>query len=198
MEKDPVFEGVDMEKAVSQANLYTAYYDRDVIRKYVSYAKRISPYMTDDVKQSIVDKYVSIRDMGKDGKITLTARQLEAMVRLAEASARMRLSQKVEIQDSDRAIRLFEYYLRKIADDGQGGLDFDRWGNSTSHDERNLYTVIKQVIATYEGGAPFKEVVEKVEAMDAWTYDEITRAIDTLNNNSEIYRTASNIIKIMK
>ena len=193
---------VDVKKAYAQSEKYTPYYDRDVIRKYVSYAKRFSPYMSDAVKQDIIDKYVKIRDMGRDGKVTLTARQLEAMVRLAEASARMRLSKTVDKEDTDRAIRLFEYYLHKIADDGSGGLDYDSWGNTTSFeeraDERNIYETIKDLVDGSDGGVmSYKDILKAMEDMDAWSTQQVKSAIDALSRRGTLYEPSQGVFKVV-
>ncbi len=71
----------------------------DLLRKYVAYAKRnCFPTMTEEAKSRIEDFYVDLRLKGQDedAPVPVTARKLEALVRLAEASARIRLSDTVD------------------------------------------------------------------------------------------------------
>ncbi|MFW6121765.1 MAG: minichromosome maintenance protein MCM, partial [Petrotogales bacterium] len=69
----------------------------EFIRKYVAYAKRnIFPVMNDDALDVLKNYYVDFRSSSEDS-VPFTPRQLEAFVRLAEASARVRLSEEVTV-----------------------------------------------------------------------------------------------------
>lgn len=84
--------------------------------------------------------YVEMRKVGTDSRtqekrITATTRQLESMIRLSEAHARMRFSDSVELEDVQEAGRLIRAALRESA--VSGGPDSDsglgsgcgvRWG----------------------------------------------------------------------
>jgi DNA replication licensing factor MCM4 len=57
----------------------------------------------------LVQEYTSMRNLGTTTKtITATPRQLESMIRIAEAIAKMRLSRIVEKRDVDEAVRLIK------------------------------------------------------------------------------------------
>lgn len=58
----------------------------------------------------------------QDRRITATTRQLESMIRLAEAHAKMRLSQTVEASDVEEAVRLIKSALKQAATDARTGL----------------------------------------------------------------------------
>lgn len=58
----------------------------------------------------------------QDRRITATTRQLESMIRLAEAHAKMRLSQTVEASDVEEAVRLIKSALKQSATDSRTGL----------------------------------------------------------------------------
>jgi len=77
--------------------------------KYVSYAKtKINPTISEEAGNKLIEFYVKLRSMGKIGNertVTATTRQLESMIRLAEAHARMRLSRTVEEEDVEEANR---------------------------------------------------------------------------------------------
>lgn len=161
-------EGARDETAIPEVDLgddtgdrYRPPYEKDILRKYVAYAKRLSPYMSNEVRKMIVDEFVSIRGSGGEGNIAITARQLEAFVRLSEASARMRLSRTVDKKDAERAISLVRYYLRTIADDGRGGFDIDRLASNYSHDERTNSQVILGIVRATGGtsGASLTNII---------------------------------------
>ena len=75
--------------------------------KYINFAKtQIHPVILHEAGEALVEKYVKLRHMNKGGKtITATTRQLESLIRLAEAHARMRLSGSVQLSDVDEAHR---------------------------------------------------------------------------------------------
>lgn len=72
--------------------------DREFFAKYISYArKHIKPEIPDTIQGDLVQEYTRMRSIGNSSKtITATPRQLESMIRISEALAKMRLSQQVE------------------------------------------------------------------------------------------------------
>ncbi|HUI40156.1 MAG TPA: minichromosome maintenance protein MCM, partial [Methanothrix sp.] len=81
----------------------------ELLRKYVAYArKKIFPTLTEEAADRLKNYYVSLRSQGQDSNkpVPVTARQLEALVRLSEASARLRLSNRVEFKDAEKAIKI--------------------------------------------------------------------------------------------
>ena len=101
---------------------------QELFRKYVSYARqRLFPIMSDEAMKSISDFYVNLREQGKiQGSYAATHRQLEGLVRLSEASARVRLSNEVGLEDTERAIRLLRSSLEKVVTDKETGrIDID-------------------------------------------------------------------------
>merc|ERR1711879_699954 len=76
-------------------------------------AKTFEPYVVDSLQKDIVDAYVSMRDDEKRGDIDsrksyTTPRTLLAILRLSQAHARARFSERVEQQDFDEAMRLMK------------------------------------------------------------------------------------------
>ncbi|UCF08286.1 MAG: minichromosome maintenance protein MCM [Thermoplasmata archaeon] len=145
------------------------YLDRDLFRKYVAYAKRIIPVMTKEASQSLKDYYTSIRRQGEPegSSVPITARQLEAFVRLSEASARVRLSDRVTEDDAQRAIRIVEYYLRKVAGE-EGRFDIDIIESGTSQSQRERIKAIRSIIKDLaEGGEPIdhSDIVAEAESL---------------------------------
>lgn len=70
-------------------------------------------------------------------RITATTRQLESMIRLSEAHAKMRLSETVEASDVHEAVRLIQSAIRQAATDARTGLiDMSLLTEGTSASER--------------------------------------------------------------
>ena len=121
--------------------------DKEFLRKYVAYSKRITPVRGSEAMQTLEGYYVGIRKMGEDrgASVPITARQLEALIRMSEASARARLSQIVSSEDAQRAIKIVQYYLGKVASEG-GKLDIDLIATGTSRSQREQIYVLRSLI----------------------------------------------------
>ena len=127
--------------------------DPKLLRKYIAYAKRnIVPVMDQEAMERMHGYYIKMRKgSGDESTIAITPRQLQAIVRLSEASARLHLSNTVEMdRDVERAIRIMEYYLRTVAgDEGKFDIDLIEVGISQSQRERmkNMNAVITDLAA---------------------------------------------------
>jgi len=91
----------------------------ELLREYIAYARQIEPtYGSQEVKDKLVDYYVELRKKAEDGDEP-GPRLNDALRRLAQASARVRLSEDIEMEDAERAIDFIKYTI------GQVGLDED-------------------------------------------------------------------------
>lgn len=142
----------------------------DLLRKYIAYAKRtVFPILTEEAEKRIVEFYVGMRGKAKENSpVPITARQLEALIRLAEASARIRLSDRVEVEDVERVIRIIRKSLEQIAMDPETGeIDIDYAFSGTSKTQRDRIMIIKKIIeeleAEFEKGVPEEKIIEEAE-----------------------------------
>jgi len=87
----------------------------ELLKMYIAYSRRnCHPVITEEASNRLGEYYVELRRKSSGGNVPLTPRQLEGLIRLAEASAKLRLNKTVEIEDADRAIRLTEFVLREL------------------------------------------------------------------------------------
>ena len=148
--------------------------DPEIMRKYVAYArKNVFPVMEGNTRNRLMKFYTDLRKTGegKDSPVPVTARQLEALVRLSEASARARLSNKVTLEDAERTIKIVMNCLKNVGvDPDTGALDADIIASGTSMSQRNkikvLRDIIKKVSERHPGkeGAPLEEVYTEAES----------------------------------
>lgn len=115
--------------------------DRATLARYISHARKTyNPELTEESCRKLVAAYVEMRQLGSGRKtITATPRQLESLIRLSEAHARMRFSHTVEPVDVEEAIRLMKVALQQAATDPRTGLidmDLLATGQSTALRER--------------------------------------------------------------
>jgi len=124
-----------------------------LFKKYISYArKNAKPVLSEGAIEEIKDFYVKLRNSGSSSDdmvkpIPISARQLEALVRLSEASARIRLSKVVTKSDSRRAIRILRRCLMEVGFDYETQqIDIDRISTGISTKQRSRIMVIREII----------------------------------------------------
>ncbi|WP_353634708.1 LAGLIDADG family homing endonuclease [Halobacterium sp. NMX12-1] len=169
--------------------------DASLLRKYIAYSRRnCYPTMTDEARDAIEEFYVDLRaeGQGEDSPVPVTARQLEALVRLGEASARVRLSDTVEKEDAERVIEIVRSCLQDIGVDPETGeydADVVETGRSKTQRDRvkNVKAIIKEIEDEFDEGAPVEEVLDRAEevGMDA---SKAEHEIEKLKEKGELYQ----------
>jgi replicative DNA helicase Mcm len=180
--------------------------DPDLMRKYIAYAKRTCfPTMGDEAKEAMRDFYVDLRaeGAGEDNPVPVTARKLEALIRLAEASARVRLSDTVEREDADRVIEIVRSCLEDIGVDPETGkFDADIVETGTSKSQRDRIKSIKDIIETvdaeYEGeaGAPIDAIVDRAER-EGIDEEKVMDQIEQLRRKGDLYSPKQDQYKVV-
>ena len=125
----------------------------EFLKKYIAYATRyVRPQLTPEAAEVIENFYVDLRKSAEGGAaVPITARQLESLVRLSEARARMALQSKVSKEDAQAAVRLMNESLRMVALDTETGkIDIDRVVSTMSASQRNSSDTILKAIKDME------------------------------------------------
>ncbi len=137
------------------------------IRKYVVYVKKngLKPKLTKQAAKVLRDFYVKMRNMytGEETPtVPITLRQYEAMIRLAEASAKIRLSNRVGKGDARRAIKLMSYSLKQLGYDIESGkIDVDKMESGITTKQRSRIRIILDVVERLESELSGKEIPEE-------------------------------------
>lgn len=94
-----------------------------VLRDYLAYAKEhIHPVLSELAQQRLIQAYVDMRKVGAGrGQISAYPRQLESLIRLSEAHAKIRLQPVVGVEDVEEAWRLHREALKQSATDPLSG-----------------------------------------------------------------------------
>jgi replicative DNA helicase Mcm len=169
-------------------------FDPEFLRKYVAYAKRyVFPVLTDDAMEILQNYYVDFRSSSKES-VPFTPRQLEAFVRLAESSARIRLSQEATVDDAKRAINIIDQYLRRVGMDRETGrFDIDIIATGISHSQhermRLLLDIIQRLCAeSADNGASRADIISEAEIQGIESR-KVEEALDRLSRDGQIYKT---------
>lgn len=132
----------------------------DQLAAYITYARsRLSPAITEAAGSELVKSYVTLRKAGDDPRtaekrITATTRQLESMIRLSEAHARMRFSSFVELEDVKEAYRLMREAINTSArDPTTGEIDMGLLDTGMGRAQRKMRGDLrKEILALVDGG----------------------------------------------
>lgn len=137
--------------------------DLNTLKKYISFIRsRCGPRMSKEASEKLKNRYVLMRngaseherETGKKTSIPITVRQLEAIVRISESLAKMRLASFATDSDVDEALRLFQVSTLDAASTGNlAGAE----GFTTEDDQEMLHRIEKQVKRRFVIGSQVSE-----------------------------------------
>ncbi len=177
-------------------DLYQPEFSTEFLRKYIAYSKqKITPKINDSALEEIKRFYLKMRGSGgTEGgikAIPISARQLEALVRLTEASAKIRLSQEATKEDARRAIDLVEYCLMQVGFDKETGkMDIDRIATGISASQRSHISQVKEIITDLEGKVgktiPIDDITEEAKNRGI-SEDKVEEVLEKLKRVGEVF-----------
>jgi DNA replicative helicase MCM subunit Mcm2 (Cdc46/Mcm family) len=143
----------------------------DLLRKYIAFARRgISPKLTDEALSVVKDFYLGMRKSGEreNAPVPITARQLESLIRLTEAHAKMALREKVLAEDAQAAVRLVQVSLQQVgfdAETGQYDIDNIMIGRAKSQRDKlqAILTMLRELEKETPSGVPIEKLEERAE-----------------------------------
>lgn len=174
-----------------------------LLRKYIAYARQnIFPVLTDGAIEELKDYYIQMRSSGsKEGvikSVPISARQLEALVRLAEAHARLHLSDKVTKKNAKKAVELLHHCLSLVAmDEETGTFDIDRIATDTPASARNKMIIIKEILTELEKASRPVDMRDLIkQAQDKNISDsEVEDIIQRLKRGGDIFEPKPGFIQ---
>ncbi len=177
----------------------------ELLRKYIAYAKQnCFPKLTPGAYEELKNFYVNLRGLsaaetGDIKAVPISARQLQALVRLAEASARIRLSDKVAKKDAERAIDLLKVYMKAVGTDPETGkFDIDRITTGVTATQRSRIAIVRKIIEELEerfGRAiPIFEVIKAAEE-EGVERDKVDNILEELKKKGDIFEPKAGLIQ---
>ncbi|MFX1598464.1 MAG: LAGLIDADG family homing endonuclease, partial [Promethearchaeota archaeon] len=174
----------------------------EILRKYIAYAKRnVRPMISKEAAERLKQFYLEMRSRGedRDSPVPITARQLEALIRLAEARARIALRKEVTVEDADAVIRLIDVSLRQVGIDKETGrYDIDTIMLGRPKSLRDRMDLVIRLIMELEkeigDAVPVDRVVESAQEHEL-EKDFVERAIEQLIDEGVLYRPSPGFVK---
>ncbi|MBI2668770.1 minichromosome maintenance protein MCM [Candidatus Woesearchaeota archaeon] len=178
----------------------------NLLTKYFSYIRQTgNPKMTDAAIEEIKEYYITMRNSdtateGKRAPVPITARQLEALIRLSEASAKIRLSKTVTKKDAQKAIELINYCLSQIAKDNETGkIDIDRLSSRITATQRSNIGVLKEIIDALEKQLnskliPLEAIVEAAKEKNM-TVGQVEEVLEKLRRSGDVFEPKRNFVQ---
>ncbi|MCH2604717.1 MAG: minichromosome maintenance protein MCM [Candidatus Nitrosopelagicus sp.] len=167
--------------------------DSETLTKYVSYAKRVDPILTKEAETKILDYYLKMRNVDADDMITVTPRQLEGLIRLATARARLLLKNQVEEEDAQRAIDLLQNMFEDAGIDvNTGKVDLGVLQGKPRSEVSKMQSFMG-ILQTLEGEPkkPVEEskLIEELVKTEKFTEEEARNIVRKMVREASIYES---------
>jgi len=173
-----------------------------LLRKYISYAKNIKPQLSEPALQRLKDFYLEMRLAGGESEaspIAITARQLESLVRISEARARVALRKEIQAEDAEAAITIMKRSLGEVGVDvTTGKTDIDLIYSGKPKSMRDRLTIILGTIIEMERDTGMVEktaLIDKLTRERDMTAQEAEKLITQLEKEGTIYRPREGYLK---
>ena len=165
--------------------------DQRLLRLYISYAKKLRPVMTSEAQYKIKEYYTGLRNRyhntdEQDKTMPITPRQLESIIRLSEADAKMYLSETVDVKHADHAIEMMNLFLsvtlRGDVDYAFSGMDAEQRKKDIDPRARVLSIIDEQG----KQGVSEQEICDIMEE-EGYSRAKVEQIIKGLHASGEIF-----------
>ncbi|MBS7615878.1 minichromosome maintenance protein MCM [Candidatus Bathyarchaeota archaeon] len=173
----------------------------ELLRKYISYAKGIKPVLTNDALQRLKDFYLAMRSVSETegSPVAITARQLESLIRLAEARARACLRKEVLAEDAEAAINIMKKSLEEVGIDlSSYKFDIDIIMTGKPKSLRDKLQAVLSLLTEMERETGLVEkiaLLNRLEAEYKIPRNEAERLIGQLQREGTIYEPREGYLK---
>lgn len=185
----------------------------DLLKAYIAYAREhIQPVLTDTAMEHIMEFYVESRQLNDksddpgdvtESAVPVTPRKNGACARLAEASARARLSKEATVEDAKRATMLVRTMLEDVGKDPETGefdADIVATGSSTSQKERRerLLDIVEEAAQEHDGHGTPRSAVMQTAVAQGLNGDAVDHDINRLSESGELYAPEKNRLDVTR
>jgi replicative DNA helicase Mcm len=173
----------------------------DLLRKYVSYSKGIKPVLSQESLKRLGDFYLAMRSASESegSPVAITARQLESLVRTAEARARAALRKEVSAEDAEAAVALMKRSLEEVGIDlSSYKIDIDIIMTGKPKSMRDRLQIVLSTLMELErltGIVEREALLNELETKSKVSRGEAERLIGQLLREGTIYEPKEGYLK---
>jgi replicative DNA helicase Mcm len=173
----------------------------ELLRKYISYSKGIRPILSDDAVKRLNDFYLAMRSASEaeGSPVAITARQLESLVRTAEARARSALRKEVTAEDAEAAVAIMKRSLEEVGIDlSSYKMDIDLIMTGKPKSVRDRLQIVLSTLMEMEkdtGLVEKRALLEELEMKHKVPRGEADRLIGQLLREGTIYSPREDYLK---
>jgi replicative DNA helicase Mcm len=187
---DPSKDGFIIEKIInSYEKINTAPISRELLAKYIYYMKTQAPIpkLSENAKNRIHTFFLKIRtiDLNENAKnpgapenVTITARQIQSLLRFAYARARLLCKTEVDEFDVERAEVIITHMLNHIGiDPNTGKVDANILNGvkptSEISRENVFFDQLQRMAESFGNAVPYDQFVDEIRKREGWNYEDI-------------------------
>lgn len=166
----------------------------DLLRKYIAFARKyVKPRLTDEARKIIENYYIELRKRSAadpNAPLAITTRQLEALIRLSEAHAKIALKNEVNAEDALEAVRLMNAVLEKVGMDVETGMvDIDIVMSGKAKSFRDKEIAILEYVRERSRSGECAKYVELEKMAEGLGIDRVTleKILNNLKRSGDIY-----------
>ncbi|MBQ6220177.1 MAG: minichromosome maintenance protein MCM [Methanosphaera sp.] len=171
-------------------------FDVDFFKKYLTYSNIFyNPSLGDDANEVLKEFYVATRNSNPEGYAQITVKQLEAIIRLAEASAKIKFKKVVDKEDAEKAVRLQMACLKEVGVTHETGeIDANITSIKLKSDRDKIQRVTEEIKLheeEYAGDAPLNLLLLNMDDKYGVGEDETTMIVSNLISKGVIFKVRS-------
>ncbi len=172
----------------------------DLLTKYLAYAKRFTPAMTRDASKLIIDHYIKMRKLTASENMTpVTPRQLEGIIRLSTAHAKLLMKNTVDKEDAERAIHLLNLMLQDAGVDvntGEVDIGVLQGRPRSEVSKMQLFMdILRNLGGDNQDAVEESVLIKELEITEKFTADEARTFITKLHREGIIYEHSKGFYK---
>ena len=171
---------------------------QEFMKQYITYARKLNPIINKEAQEMIKKFYLDLRKAGKGRNIIqMATRQLEGIVRLAQAHAKYRLSKIASKQDAEVAIEVMQSWLRQMGVDEETGL-FN--ANKLTEPPRSKQKKFNYILQLFEKANKKKMYCHEIESLTDETMlpkDEIWDILKSMKLHGYFFEPSRGLFQLI-
>lgn len=199
--RDKVDEQSDEEKArfildtfTGDVEIKTDIFNENKLRSFINYVRQIEPEMTEEVKVRLTEIYKNMRKASDNSNgIAIGTRQLEALVRLTVAHAKLLMKTKTDISDVECVEALFNSMFKEFGMDIQkGSFNQNVFYTTASMTKQQLFDHIWAECKDHEEAVIYSNFIKKLSENEKFDEKSAKMYFDNMERQCVIKHVGDN------